>query len=242
MQPPALAVQNWLIFWVLVVKVYFTISRMKRFVAQWNDLLLSLCYSYSGIPISRTLGFPNFTMSRTLFSFDLLHLSSMISPLISRTLNFSRLPRTWTNFGSRGTNWPSKTRTCENFEDTFTPLNRLTLPDKLFSRIVVTKTRNDLTRLQTIQYRILGFLKCIDNAPIKSKLQHPQGKTFEDWIVQIPAPWAKMVIQMPVGFVRQISLLKNNRRRFLSSVVKSVNTRRWLKAILDAGYAVHGTL
>ena len=41
---------------------------------------------------------------------------------------------------------------------------------------------------------------------------------------------------------------KNNRRRFLSSVIKLVYIRgtwrhnsRW-KAILDAGYAVHGTL
>ena len=181
-------------------------------------------------------------MSRPLFSLDLLHSSSIISPWFLEP-SISRDSRELEPIlAPAGQIDPSKTRTCENFEVTFTPLNRLTLPDKLFSRIVVTKTRNDLTRLQTIQYIIFGFLKCIDNAPIKSKLQHPQGKTFDDWIVQIPAPWAKMVIQMPVGFVRQIPLLKNNRRRSLSSVIKSVNTRRWLKAILDAGYAVYGTL
>ena len=50
------------------------------------------------------------------------------------------------------------------------------------------------------------------NAPINSKLQHPppppgQTKgiwTFEDWIVQIPAPSGKNGVQMPypvVGFV-----------------------------------------
>ena len=44
--------------------------------------------------------------NQTLFPLDLLHSSSTISPPISRTLNFSKLPITRTHFGSRGTNWP----------------------------------------------------------------------------------------------------------------------------------------
>ena len=67
--------------------------------------------SYSGIPISRNPQFPEppDISNQTLFPLDLLHASSIISPLISRTLDFSKLPITQTNFGSRGTNWPSIT-------------------------------------------------------------------------------------------------------------------------------------
>ena len=54
--------------------------------------------------------------NQTLIPLDLLHSSSIISPPISRTLDISKLPITRTNFGSRGTNWPSITRTCENFQ------------------------------------------------------------------------------------------------------------------------------
>ena len=56
--------------------------------------------------------------NQTLFPLDLLHSSSIISPPIARTLDFSKLPITRTNFGSRGTNWPSITRTCENLQTT----------------------------------------------------------------------------------------------------------------------------
>ena len=51
--------------------------------------------------------------------------------------------------------------------------------------------------------------------------------TFEDWIVQIPAPSGQK-FQMPypiVGLVSQMPLLKNNRRPFLSSVIKLVYIR-----------------
>ena len=50
---------------------------------------------YSGIPISRTLGFPNLLISRTNPFFhwlNLLYSSSVISPPISRTRDFSKLP------------------------------------------------------------------------------------------------------------------------------------------------------
>ena len=56
--------------------------------------------------------------NQSLFLLDLLHSSSIISPPISRTLDFSKLPITQTNFGSREANWPSITRTCENFQTT----------------------------------------------------------------------------------------------------------------------------
>ena len=69
--------------------------------------------------------------NQTLFPLDLLHSSSTILLPISRTLDFSKL---------------SITRTCENFQThlvrmsiTFTPLNKLALPDKLFSRILITQ-------------------------------------------------------------------------------------------------------
>ena len=42
--------------------------------------------------------------NQTLFPLDLLHSSSTISPPISRTLDFSKLPITRTNFGSPATN------------------------------------------------------------------------------------------------------------------------------------------
>ena len=61
--------------------------------------------------------------NQILFPLDLLHSSSTISPPISRTLNFSKLPITQTNFGSRGTNWPSIPRTCENFQILLTYIN-----------------------------------------------------------------------------------------------------------------------
>ena len=76
--------------------------------------------------------------NQTLFPWDLLHSGSIISPPISRTLDFLKRPITQTNFFSRGTNLPSITRTCENFETT-TPLNKLTLLDKLFSHILITQ-------------------------------------------------------------------------------------------------------
>ena len=42
--------------------------------------------------------------NQTLFPLDLLHSGSIISPTISRTLDFSKTPITRTNFGSRETN------------------------------------------------------------------------------------------------------------------------------------------
>ena len=47
--------------------------------------------------------------------------------------------------------------------------------------------------------------------------------TFEDWIVQIPAPSGQNGVQMPyliVGFVCH-TLLKNNRRRLLPFLIKT---------------------
>ena len=87
--------------------------------------------------VSRFLKPPDIS-NQTLFPWDLLHSGSIISPPISRTLDFSKLPITQTNFFSRGTNLLSITRTCENFETT-TPLNKLTLLDKLFSHILITQ-------------------------------------------------------------------------------------------------------
>ena len=50
-------------------------------------------YEYSGIPISPILGFPNLP-NQTLFPLNLLHPSSIISPPICRTCDFSKLPIT----------------------------------------------------------------------------------------------------------------------------------------------------
>ena len=46
--------------------------------------------------------------------FASLMLHTVISPLISRTRYVSKVPITRTSFGSRWTNWPPTTRTCEN--------------------------------------------------------------------------------------------------------------------------------
>ena len=91
-------------------------------------------------------------------------------------------------------------------------------------------------RLLSLPYHLSIFedLEPSLYAPIKSKLQHPPpGQspgiwTFEEWIVQIPAPSGQNGVQMPYPFVRfvcQMSLLKNNRRRFVSSVIKLVYIR-----------------
>ena len=55
--------------------------------------------------------------------------------------------------------------------------------------------------------------------------QTPGIWTFEDWIVQIPAPSGQNGVPMPhliVGFVCQMPLLKNNGRWLLSSLIKLV--------------------
>lgn len=49
-------------------------------------------------------------------------------------------------------------------------------------------------------------------------------RTFEDWIVQINAPSKQNVVQILhpiVGFVCEVPLLKNNRRRLVSSLIKT---------------------
>ena len=88
------------------------------------------CYTVE----SRFLKPPDIS-KQTLFPLDLPHSSSIISPPIFRTLDFSKLPITRTNFSSRGTN--SNLRKFRNnlvwMSITSTPLNKLTLPDKLFS-------------------------------------------------------------------------------------------------------------
>ena len=81
---------------------------------------------------------------------------------------------------------------------------------------------------------ILFDFRSASYAPINSKSQHPSPPppppeqtpgiwTFEDWIVQIPAPSGQNGVQMPypiVGFVCH-TLLKNNRCRLLSSLIKT---------------------
>ena len=102
---------------------------------QWNPDFLN----------PRFLEPPNI-LNQTLFPLDLLHSSSVISPPISRTLDFSKLPTTRTNFGSRRTKLTLDNLNLRKFRNhlgwtsiIFTPLNKLTLPDKLFSRILITQ-------------------------------------------------------------------------------------------------------
>ena len=57
----------------------------------------------------------------------------------------------------------------------------------------------------------------------------PGIRTFKDWIVQIPAPLGPKWCSNPSRICPSNALLKNNRRRFLSSVIKLVHihgTRR----------------
>ena len=65
---------------------------------------------------------------------------------ISRTLDFSKLPITRTNYGSRGDKLTLDNSNLQKFRNhlvrtsiTFTPLHKLTLPDKLFSRFLITQ-------------------------------------------------------------------------------------------------------
>ena len=84
--------------------------------------------------------------NQTLFPLDLLYSSSIMSPPISRTLDFSKLPITRTNFFFP---WDKLTLDNSNLQKfrnnlvrmsiTSTPLNKLTLPDKLFSHILITQ-------------------------------------------------------------------------------------------------------
>ena len=61
------------------------------------------------------------------------------------------------------------------------------------------------------------------NFNIPTPGQGPATSTFEDWIVQIPGPCGQNSVEMPYpifGFVYQMPLLKNTRRRLLSSLMK----------------------
>ena len=62
------------------------------------------------------------------------------------------------------------------------------------------------------------------NIPFPTR-QTPGIRTFEDWIVKFPPPRPKMVLKYLIlspDFVCEMPLLKNNRRRFVSSVIKFV--------------------
>ena len=87
------------------------------------------------------------------------------------------------------------------------------------------------------------------NFNIPSPGQTPGIRTFEDWIAQIPAPYGQNGVQMPyliVGFVCQMPLLKNNRRRLLSSLTKLVYMFRDLlydgAVLADLSYYKNTTL
>ena len=89
---------------------------------------------------------PSDISNQTLFPLDLLHSSYIISSPISRTLDFWKLPITRTNFGSRRTKLTLDNLNLRKFRNhlgwtsiIFMPLNKLTLPDKLFSRILITQ-------------------------------------------------------------------------------------------------------
>ena len=110
--------------------------------------MFSRCFSiYSGIPISRTLGFPNLPISRTKPCW--LGLASL--KLYNFTPDFSnpRFLETPDNSNQFWLPWDKLTLDNSNLQKfrnhlartsiTFTPLNKLTLPDKLFSRILITQ-------------------------------------------------------------------------------------------------------
>ena len=91
----------------------FFLDKMKTIycpitILQWNPDFLNPQFPES----------PDIS-NQTLFPLDLLDSSSIISPPFSQTLNFLKLPVTRANFGSRRTNWPLITGTCENFQITW---------------------------------------------------------------------------------------------------------------------------
>ena len=74
------------------------------------------------------------------------YLTNLTLISISRTLDFSKHPITQTNFGSRGTKLTLNNSNLQKFRNhlvwtsiTFMPLNKLTIPDKLFSCILITQ-------------------------------------------------------------------------------------------------------
>ena len=74
--------------------------------------------------------------------------------------------------------------------------------------------------------RYMTLILCTDQLETSTSAplgQSPAIRTFEDWIVQIPAPLGQNGVQMPypiVGFVSH-TLLKNNRCRLLPSLIQT---------------------
>lgn len=113
-------------------------------------------------------------------------------------------------------------RCCNNFICSRSRILKLLVHTKelrrnydLFSRFY-----DGSVKLKNIFYKRL-LRQSTRNFNIPSPIP-PGIQTFDDWMVQIPAPSGQNIVQMPypiVGFVCQIPLLKNNRRRLLLSLI-----------------------
>ena len=116
-------------------KMFFISSKLK-----FNQL-------YSGIPISRTLGFPNLPISRTKPCFPWICFTQALqfhpdfsNPRFLETPNNSNqfwLP--WDKLTLDNSNLRKFPNHLVRMSIAFTPLNKLALPDKLFSRILITQ-------------------------------------------------------------------------------------------------------
>jgi len=106
-------------------------KRGHRKEIQWNP-------DFSNPWFLETLDISN----QTLFPLDLFHLSSMISPLISRPLDFLKLPITRTNFFPVRHIDPRSlepAKISKQLSGDVNYIHALTLPDKLFSPILITQ-------------------------------------------------------------------------------------------------------
>ena len=97
---------------------------------------------YSGIPISRTVGFPNLPISRTKLCFPWIFFTQALQfyPRFLETPDNSNqfwLP--WVKLTLDKSNQRTFPNHSVQISITFTSLNKLTLSDKLFSRILVTQ-------------------------------------------------------------------------------------------------------
>ena len=105
--------------------------------------MFSCCFSiYSGIPISRTLGFPNLPISRTKPFFPWICFTQALyfhTRFLETPDNSNQFWFPWDKLTLDNSNLRKFRNHLVRTSITFTPLNELTLPDKLFYRIFITQ-------------------------------------------------------------------------------------------------------
>ena len=125
----------------MVMAIYNKIQEFSLAQPSWY----MYCLHYSGIPISRTLSFPNLPISRTKLCFPWICFTQALQfhPRFLETPDNSNqfwLP--WVKLILDNSNQRTFPNHSVQISITFTSLNKLALSDKLFSRILVTQQAN----------------------------------------------------------------------------------------------------